>query len=160
MTELIALDDSSKVWIYQADRFFSDDEMDEIIPSVREFVTHWVSHNNKLKAYGNLFHHKFICLFVDESENASASGCSIDSSVRFIKDIGSKYNVDMMGRTEFCYLEDDVVKTVKMNDLSEKYNEKSIDSDSLFFDNNVKNKEEFLREWVKPLENSWHKRFI
>lgn len=160
MTELIALDENSKVWIYQADRFFSDDEMDEIIPAINEFVTQWVSHSRQLKAYGNLFHHKFICLFVDESANASASGCSIDSSVRFIKEIGAKYNTNMMGRTEFCFLQDDVVHTIEMNELADAFANKRIDNETLFFDNNVKTKETFLKGWVKPLNESWHKRFI
>jgi hypothetical protein len=160
MTELIALDDKSKVWIYQADRFFTDDEMDEIIPAIKDFVTHWVSHSNQLRAYGNLFHHRFICLFVDESANASASGCSIDSSVRFIKEIGTKYKTDMMGRTSFCYLHEDVVKAIDMNDLASAYANNEIDNSTLFFDNNVKTKEEFLQSWVKQLQDSWHKRFI
>jgi len=158
MTELIALDDKSKVWIYQADRFFSDDEMDEIIPAVRQFVTEWVSHSNQLRAYGNLFHHRFICLFVDET-NSHASGCSIDSSVRFIKAIGERFNVDMMGRTEFAYLKEDEVFTVEMQALSEEVKQGNIDAETLFFDHNVKTKEEFLAHWIKPLNESWQKRF-
>ena len=159
MTELIALDDQSKVWIYQADRFFTDDEMDEIIPAIRQFVTEWVSHSNQLRAYGNLFHHRFICLFVDES-NSHASGCSIDSSVRFIKEIGRKYNVDLMGRTEFAYLYEDEVHSIAMQSLSDAVQKDKIQMDTLFFDHNVKTKVEFLAEWLKPLKDSWHKRFV
>jgi hypothetical protein len=159
MTELIALNEDSKVWIYQADRFFTDDEMDEIIPSIRNFVTGWVSHSNDLRAYGNLFHHRFICLFVDESES-SASGCSIDSSVRFIKEIGHKYKVNMMSRTDFAYLKDDTVHAISMDDLSAALSKGDVAMDTLFFDHNVKTKDEFLKSWVKPLENSWQKRFI
>lgn len=159
MTELIALHDQSKVWIYQASRFFSDDEMDDIIPMIRAFVTQWVSHNREIKGYGNLFHHKFICLFVDES-HAHASGCSIDSSVRFIKEIGEKFKVDMMGRTEFCYLKDDIVHGIDMQKMPEAYASGLISDETLFFDNNVKDKDSFLKEWVKPLSESWQKRFI
>lgn len=159
MTELIALDDQSKVWIYQADRFFTDDEMDEIIPAIRQFVTEWVSHSNQLRAYGNLFHHRFICLFVDET-NSHASGCSIDSSVRFIKEIGRKYDVDLMGRTEFAYLYEDEVHSIAMQSLSDAVQKDKIQMDTLFFDHNVKTKVEFLAEWLKPLKDSWHKRFV
>ena len=159
MTELIALDDQSKVWIYQADRFFTDDEMDEIIPSIRQFVTEWVSHSNQLRAYGNLFHHRFICLFVDET-NSHASGCSIDSSVRFIKNIGQKYDVDLMGRTEFTYLQEDEIHSIPMQSLSDAVQKDKIEMDTLFFDHNVKTKVEFLAEWLKPLNDSWHKRFV
>ncbi len=159
MTELIALDDQSKVWIYQADRFFTDDEMDEIIPAIRQFVTEWVSHSNQLRAYGNLFHHRFICLFVDET-NSHASGCSIDSSVRFIKEIGRKYDVDLMGRTEFAYLYEDEVHSIAMQSLSDAVQKDKIQMDTLFFDHNVKTKVEFLAEWLQPLKDSWHKRFV
>ena len=159
MTDLIALDDNSRVWIYQADSFFEEEELYDVIPTIGGFVDQWISHSNSLRAYGNIFHQRFICLFVDESQSG-ASGCSIDSSVRFVNDIGSRYGKNMIEREHFGYIQDDEVKFIHMNKLEEAYKNKQISDDTLFFDNLVQNKADFISSWLKPLSQSWHKRFI
>ena len=97
MTDLIALDEGSKVWIYHCSDVIPEEKIPEIKQHIFNFVSQWVSHSRELKAYGNIFHNRLLCLFVDESQ-AGASGCSIDSSVRFIKDLGAHYNVDFFDR--------------------------------------------------------------
>lgn len=159
LRELIALEDSSRVWIYQADRDFNYDELDEVRPYVFDFVDKWTSHHQQVFGYGNIFHKRFIALFVDESA-ASASGCSIDSSVAFVKSIGAKLNMDFFDRMNFTYLEDDLVKTVKSSELSSALTNQEISNDTLFFDNLVKTKGDFLKYWLKPLNQSWHANFV
>lgn len=159
LRELIALENSSRVWIYQADRDFSYDELDEVRPHVFDFVDKWTSHHQSVYGYGNIFHKRFIALFVDESA-ATASGCSIDASVAFVKSIGSKLDVDFFDRMNFTYLEDDEVKTIKSNDMSSALEKHQINNDTLFFDNLVKTKGDFLKHWLKPLNESWHANFV
>lgn len=159
MTDLIALDDNSRVWIYQADSFFKEEQLEEVQAYIREFVDQWVSHSNDLRAYGNIFHKRFLCLFVDETQ-AGVSGCSIDSSVRFVNKIGSQFNKNMMEREHFGYIRNDEVLFLHMNNLKEALDKGEVQEDTLFFDNLVKSKAEFIDTWLKPLNESWHKRFI
>ena len=104
----LSLDFSAKTWIYMADRAFTWDETDSLRPEIYQFGEQWSSHNQNLLSYGELFHHRFIVLMVDET-NAGASGCSIDSSVHFVQAMGQKYNVDFFNRTLFAYMEDEQV---------------------------------------------------
>lgn len=157
--DLIALDDSSKVWVYQSSRALTYEELDDSRPVIFDFLDAWTSHNNKLVTYGNIFHQRFLAFFVDESI-AGASGCSIDKSVHFVENLGVELNVDFFDRETFTYLKDDLVQDVKKNDLGHLVKNEIIDMNTLFFDNLVATKHDFIKNWIKPLNNSWHKRFI
>lgn len=159
MTDLIALDDRSKVWIYQASDIIPEEKIPEVKQHIFDFVSSWVSHSHELKAYGNIFHNRLLCLFVDETQ-AGASGCSIDSSVRFVKNLGSHYGVDFFDRMNFSYIIDNEVNTVNRKGLKDKYAEGVIDDNTLFFDTLAKDKQQFINSWLVPLGESWHKRML
>ena len=159
MIAIHGLADTSKTWIYQSNRAFTQDEAIEIQNYIDVFCKKWVSHSNELKAAGQLVQNRFIVLMVDES-NAGASGCSIDKSVHFIKSIGSKYETDMFDRMNFAYQIEGEVKTAHREEFTKLYNSNVINDDTLVFDNLVSNKAAFDNEWVKPLKNSWHSRMV
>lgn len=157
--DLIALDNSSKVWIYQSDKEFSYDELDTAREEIYHFLNDWTAHSNALSCYGNIFHKRFLAFFVDES-NASASGCGIDKSVKFVESLGKKLGKDFFDRMTYAYMIDEEIFTIAHNDLEVAYASNKINDDTLFFDNLVKSKGDFLNEWIKPLKSSWHTRFI
>lgn len=159
LRELIALEDHAKIWVYQANRDLVYDEIDELRPEIFRFVDQWTSHHNSVLGYGNIFHKRFIALFVDETM-AATSGCSIDSSVAFVKSTGQKFGLDFFDRLNFTYLDGEDVRDIKNTDLGSSIKEGTINEDTLFFDNLVKTKGDFLRSWIKPLKESWHYRFI
>lgn len=168
LLDLIALDHSSKVWIYQAKNFISEEIIDDVRSDIHDFLEQWASHNNRLYTYGNVFHYRFIVLFVDE-RYAGASGCSIDSSVRFIKTLEEKYDMQLFDRMDVCYMEklkdeegEDISKihTVHLHELKLAYAENTINDQTFVFNNLVKTKGEFLSQWVTPFSESWHKKFV
>src|SRR5690349_16521997 len=83
----------SRVWVYQSNRLFTLSEALEIEEQLNKFSAEWRSHGAKVNAYANLFFGQFVVLMADETE-AGVSGCSTDSSVRFIKDLGDQFKVD------------------------------------------------------------------
>jgi DNA polymerase I-like protein with 3'-5' exonuclease and polymerase domains len=159
MTDLIALDDNSKVWVYHSSAPIPEEKISEVQSHIFQFVKSWVSHNKALKAYGNIFHNRLLCLFVDESQ-AGASGCSIDSSVKFIKNLGAHYEVDFFDRMIFSYIKNDEVFTAKKSELKTLMEKNEINGQTLFFDSLVKNKAQFISNWLVPLEESWIKRMV
>lgn len=160
MTDLIALNDNSKVWIYHAKTPFSEVDVHVVRDMIRDFVFDWKSHTIPLRAYGNVFHRRFICLFVDESQK-DASGCSIDASRRFIQELETKFNVSLLERMHCSYIKDEeVYDVIALDDIQKLYDENEIDENTLFFDNLVRTKNEFLTSWLKPLYNSWQSKFV
>ena len=96
---------------------------------------------------------------VDESL-AGASGCSIDKSVHFIKQIEQHYGVDLFDRMTFTYKDGETVKSAPRMEFAELYKMGKINDATLVFDNLVKTKGDFTSNWVKPLGESWHKRMV
>jgi hypothetical protein len=96
---------------------------------------------------------------VDES-NADASGCSIDKSVYFLKNLQAKYSRDLFDRMHFSFKKGEEVITLDRNSFAQAYREGEINDETLVFDTLVKNKGELDRSWTKPLKDSWHKRMV
>ena len=158
MTDM-KLPESTRVWIYQSDRPFTEGEIPALKRQVNQFAQKWASHNRQLKAQGDVLHKQFIVLMVDESM-AGASGCSIDSSVHFMKQLGQQYGVDLFDRMTFTYLENGEVKTAHSTEFAELYKQGKITDQTPVFDNLVKTKGELEEKWIKPLNESWHRRFV
>ena len=59
------LSGNSRVWIYAADRFFSEEESTQIQILLNDFVGQWAAHGKSLFAEGHVLENKFIVLFVE-----------------------------------------------------------------------------------------------
>ncbi|MBK8563773.1 MAG: hypothetical protein IPN76_10640 [Saprospiraceae bacterium] len=149
----------TRVWIYQSNQPIPEETAAALKQVVNQFAQNWVSHNRQLRAHGDVLHNRFILLAVDESQ-ADASGCSIDKSVHFIKQVESQLGVDLFDRMNFAWMEDDEVKTAPSQTFAELYQSGQITNETLVFDNLVKTKRELEENWLKPLNKSWHRRFV
>jgi len=91
------LNPNSKLWLYQSNRPLNSTEISWLNEQLEEFTKQWAAHGNQLKAAGEILNPYFVALAVDLTHE-NASGCSIDSSVRFIKSVGVELNVDFFNR--------------------------------------------------------------
>ena len=153
------LSEKTRVWIYQSDKPFAKTDIPEIRAKIQDFTQRWVSHANDLKAFGDLYHDRFIVLMVDES-SAVASGCSIDESVRFLKRLGEEYGVDLFDRMNFGYKTDEGIKTAHREEFIELYKMGLITDETVVFNNLVDTKEAFEKNWEISLGESWHKQLV
>jgi hypothetical protein len=150
----------ARVWIYQSNRPFSENETQQIENQVVEFTKKWASHGQQLATHGEILHNRFIVLMVDE-QLAGASGCSIDSSVRFLKNVEQDYNITLFDRFIFSYINaENQVVSVDSGTFATLYKEGKIHDDTLVFDSLVNNKAALDTQFVKPLKESWHKRMV
>ncbi len=159
MTLPDTLSNTTRLWVYQANKPFPSDAVPEIRSNLRAFARQWVSHNRQLKADADVLHDRFVILMVDESQ-ADASGCSIDSSVHFLKKLQAEYGVDLFDRMYFSYQDGDAVHTVSREEFARRYAEGQINDHTLVFDTLVESKAAFDAGWLKPLSESWHARLV
>lgn len=159
MTLPDTLSNTTRLWIYQANKPFPASAVPEIKTVLRRFAQQWVSHNRQLKADADVLHDRFVVLMVDESQ-ADASGCSIDSSVHFLKQLQAQYGVDLFDRMYFSYLDGEEVHTVSREAFAKRYADGLITDDTLVFDTLVESKAAFDTAWLKPLRESWHARLV
>ncbi len=143
----------SKVWVYQASREFTVEEHTLLIGKLRQFCVEWTAHNKQLKADCDIVYDRFVTLVVDES-NSTASGCSIDKSVHFLKESGMMLDLDFFEKMQIGYLKDYEFKTAHYNKLKQLFKEGEIDEDTLFFDTNIQKLSDYS-DFVKPLKAHW-----
>jgi hypothetical protein len=146
--------DSSKVWIYQSTRLFSIREALQIEGMLEEFVNGWKSHGEPVKGYANVFFGQFIVLIADETATG-VSGCSTDSSVRIIKEIEQKMNVQLFERQTLAFLVKEKIQLLPFSQLSYAVKNNFIDGDTLYFNNTVLTKKDLLQNWIIPIKESW-----
>src|SRR3954471_14253672 len=93
-----SLSDNSRVWIYQANRRMSASEASSLDKLLQQFCGNWNAHGEPLKTSFRIEHDQFVVLCADEDYHAP-SGCSIDSSVRILKEFQASAGVDFFDRT-------------------------------------------------------------
>jgi hypothetical protein len=157
--EFDSLQDSSRVWVYQSVRKFTESEENAISQALESFTQQWAAHGQPLKSSFKILYHQFIVLAADESFNA-ASGCSIDDSVHVIKEIDHRYALSLFDRTLVAFLKDDAVMVVRLNELSESLASGSWHQDMPVFNNLVSTKGEMSAGWIVPAKQTWLKRYL
>lgn len=153
------LPDDTRLWIYQCDRKFTDSEVESIKEQGDKFIDEWTAHGVDLQATFEIFHNQFVVIFADE-EQAKASGCSIDSSVRFIKTLEEDYDVSLMNRTLVAYKDGDEIITLPQEDFLEQVAQGKLSKDIIVFNNLVTTKQDFETKWQVPLKESWHRELL
>jgi len=144
----------SRVWIYQSNRLFTISEALEMEPLLKNFVSDWKSHGIPVKGYANLFFGRYIVIMADETATG-VSGCSTDSSVKLIKAIEEKYQVDMFNRQLVQFIVKDKIEQLPLSQLSYAVSNGFIDLETLYFDHTVATKQELINNWIKPAGSSW-----
>jgi hypothetical protein len=144
----------SRVWIYQCNRLFALSEALEIEDLLNDFVANWQTHGDPVKGYANLFFGQFFVLMADESA-AGVSGCSTDSSVRVIKEIEGRFNVQLFDRQMLAFVIKDKIQLLPLSQLNYAVENNFINEDTLYFNNIVLNKTALEQNWIIPVKESW-----
>ena len=142
------------MWIYQSDHSFTEQEQIEIDELLIQFTDSWTSHGAKVKGFGKLFFNQFVVLLADETASG-VSGCSTDSSVRLIKDIENKYNVDLFNRQNLAFFIGENIVQIPLSKLNEAISGNLINAETYYFNNVVLSKKELEEKWIIVLIDSW-----
>lgn len=158
-TNFNALPQNSRIWIYQADREFTREEVDLLRENAIAFIEEWTRHGAALKGSFALKYNRFLVLAVDESY-ANASGCSIDASVRFVKQMETLFSMDLMNKLNVTYKEGQTIRLVNLSTFQEYAKVQKITSETIVFNNMVQTKGDLESLWEVPAQQSWHRRFV
>ncbi len=153
------LPETSRVWIYQANRSFTANELEEIKERLNAFIDQWTAHGADLKAGYDIKYKRFITIGLDQGLN-QASGCSIDASVHFIQELEQKYNVDLMDKMNVSFKQGEFVAYKSLTDFKKMAKNRSVSPNTIVFNNLVTNIAEYRSNWEIPAKDSWHNRFL
>jgi hypothetical protein len=157
--DFTTLPDDSRIWIYQANRKFSEEEVATINSKTEAFLTKWTAHGSSLEAGFEIKHARFIVIGLNQT-NASASGCSIDASVHFIQQLEQELEVDLMDKMNVTFYNGQFIAHKTLADFRKMAKNKSVSPNTVVFNNLVNTKEEYLEHWEVPAKDSWHSRFL
>jgi hypothetical protein len=151
------ISENSRIWIYQSDRKLNQEEESAILQILGDFTSNWQAHGHNLAALGEVIHHQFIILSVDE-QVAGATGCSIDKSVALMKDIEQKFNVNLFDRFRVAFKLNDELKSCSREDFEKLIENGEVNEDTSVFNNLIQTRKELKTSWEIPLKDSWHAR--
>lgn len=153
------LSDSSRLWIYQCNRSFSELELQDISNQISEFLTSWTAHGADLQAGFEIKYKRFIVIALDQNKN-HATGCSIDASVHFIQSLETQYNIDLLDKLNVSYKQGEFIAYKTLKDFKKMAKDRAVSSKTVVFNNLVQTKAEFLEFWEVPASESWHARLF
>ena len=159
LVEFNTLPEESRVWIYQANRSFNPQELEEIEAKLKVFIENWTAHGSDLQAGYTIKYKRFIILGLNQNLNL-ATGCSIDASVHFIQQLEKDYNVDLMDKMNVSYKQGEYVAYKTLTDFRKMAKDKAVSKNTIVFNNLVANIAEFNENWEVPASESWHSRFV
>ncbi|TDU40145.1 hypothetical protein BXY82_2185 [Gelidibacter sediminis] len=159
LVDFNTLPEESRVWIYQANRSFTDEEIVELESKLDMFISNWTAHGSDLESGYTIKYKRFIVIALNQNLN-KATGCSIDASVHFIQQLEKEYNVDLMDKMNVSYKQGDFIAYKTLIDFKKMAKDKAVSKNTIVFNNLVNNIAEFNENWEVPASESWHSRFL
>lgn len=148
---------NAKAWVYQSTRSFTLPETVAIKRQINQFVEQWTSHKVDVVGWGDLLYERFVILMADDDQ-VKLGGCSIDSSVRFIKNLEDTYQTRFFDRWNLAYKQGNEVLSTNRENFAQLLENGHIKDDTIVFNNLVQTKAELLDKWQIPYKDSWLKR--
>lgn len=149
----------ARIWVYQANRSFTEEEVAEMNIRVSSFLEKWTAHGKDLAAGFLIKYNRFLILGLDPT-NGEASGCSIDAQVHFIQELEKIYEVDLLDRMNVSFKQGKFIAYKDLKEFKKMVKQKAVSLNTIVFNNLVNNKSEFEEHWEVPITDSWHSRFL
>lgn len=159
LVDFNTLPEESKIWIYQSNRKFSDDEVVAIEKALATFLTGWAAHGTSLEASFQIKYNRFIVIAVNQ-ENQMATGCAIDASVQFIQSLEQKYTVDLLDKMNVTFKLGEHIAHKTLIDFKKMAKDKAVTENTIVFNNLINTLGEWHEYWEVPAGESWHSRFF
>ncbi|MFD2573665.1 hypothetical protein ACFSUS_23705 [Spirosoma soli] len=153
------LPETARVWVYQANRPLSADDVVTIGQALEPALNQWAAHGQPLLASAKVVEDRFVVVGVDEGFNLP-SGCSIDASVRTLQEIGQQVDVDFFDRSAAVRAVDGSVTVYPLPTIKAAVADGLLTPTTAVFNTLVKTKAEFLSDWTIPAADSWLKRYF
>ena len=140
---------NSRIWIYQSDRKFTDEELPKLNQELSIFLEQWTAHGANLNAAFEIKYDRFIVIGLDQNLNA-ASGCSIDAQVRFIQKLENDYEVSLLDKMNVTYIQNDRLHFKPLADFKKMAKDGAVGKNTTVFNNLVNTVEEYEEHWEVP----------
>jgi hypothetical protein len=144
----------ARVWIYQASRPLTEEELMPLLPRFAAFAEEWTSHGRQLAASAQFLHRQFLVIGLDEAV-AGASGCSIDASVRFVQELEQHLGISLLEKSQMAFLTEGELHLLTRRELRAAIAAGQITADTPYYNNTLTTKAELTEKWPAPASQTW-----
>ncbi|MBP6311912.1 MAG: hypothetical protein KA408_06575 [Flavobacteriales bacterium] len=150
---------TARIWVYKSARNLSSAEQKLVREQGDSFTSAWAAHGAPLDATVDVLYDRFVVIAVDE-EQAKASGCSLDKSVGFIKDLEYTLNMMLTDRMVVVFEQEGVIRSCRLQELPELIAEGVITGDTIVYDDQVSTLGDLRENFRVQLRTNWMARFM
>lgn len=136
----------SRVWVYQSDRLMTAKEENMVAYALKSTLEQWNAHGEDLLGSVKVQDGRFVIIAVDESHKLPR-GCSIDSSVSWLKKLGEEMSIDFFDRS-LAYLSGNEIKTIPPSELKKAVEHGLLKPDMVIYNSNAV-------QTIAQLHTSW-----
>lgn len=154
-----SLPDNSRVWIYQSNREFTEEEQERIGSLTTDFIEQWTRHGENVRGSFTMVYNRFLIIAVDQ-DFVEVSGCSIDASVKLVQQIQVAFSVDMLNKLTVAYKQGDEINIAPLAEFTNLIKENTLNGETVVFNNMINTKEGVATQWEVAAKESWHARFL
>jgi len=151
--------DHARTWVYKTARVLSAAEQRMVRDLGANFTGSWAAHGAELDATVDVLFDRFVVIAVDQDQ-ALASGCSIDKSVGFIKQLELDLNLTLTDRMITIYEQADKLSSFRLEELPELLKQGAITADTIVYDDLVTTAGDLRKRFRVPLHESWMERYL
>jgi len=148
----------SRIWIYPASQRLSVEAKEKVQAHLEKKIQNWDSHGAPMKASSAVFYDQFVIIAADESHQRP-SGCSIDQSVNWMRELGSEVNVDFFDRSINVLQQDEVV-SIPLPMLKKAVENSVIKPETIVFNHAISQLSALEKFWKLPASAFWMSRYF
>jgi len=150
---------TNRVWVYLSDKTFDAKTETNLKADIQNFILGWNAHGKALTASFEIRHHHFIIIKANEAQY-SASGCSIDKQVQFIKELEKKYSLTLLNRLLVAYKKGDEILVSYSSKIPQLLTEGVINENTLVFNVALSSEEELNTVFETPIKETWLSKYL
>jgi len=152
---------SARVWVYTANRILTSSESALVQERLTPFLTEWSSHGTPLKAACQVLDQSILVIAVENGFEA-ASGCSIDKSVRTLKELEQELKISLFDRLQILYktAPASAVEVLPLAQFKNKLSAGEISAEGSIVNTQVASVGELKSELWKEVKDSWLAKFL
>ena len=149
----------ARVWMYQTNSFITSEMESRINRFGDEFLMNWESHGIPVEGSIDVLKGHFIRIaaFTDEP---SMCGRAQDAQVNLVKQLEVDLHIQLTDRLLLAFQGPEELNFVDMSNVADGINSGSIKAETVFYNNLVGSKEEFVATWQVSASSSWLDRFF
>lgn len=148
------LAETSKVFIYPANRKLYKDEF----PVFNEKIKNFLNNFEGVDAFFEIKYQRFIVVII--SEDTPLSIDQNDSLVSFILSLENEFKITLLDKVNVCFKQGEYVQLKEITAFKKLIKNKGASKKTIVFDNLISIKEEYDNHWEMPAEHSWISHFF